>query len=181
MQEATVFLVRTLLDLYLLVFLLRFLLQLVRADFYNPLAQFVVRASNPLVIPARRIIPGVAGIDIATLFVLVLLELVATALLLAILAQPLAWQSILLLAFWRLISLVLWFYFVSLLVYVILSWIGQRGPNPIAGVLASLNEPILRPIRRVVPPIAGLDLSPLIVLLLIQAARIALPLPRILA
>lgn len=181
MQEATLFLARTLLDLYLLIFLLRFLLQWVRADFYNPVAQFVVRASNPLVVPARRFIPSIAGFDTATLIVLVLLEFGVTAILLALIGQPFNWLLIIQLGLLRLVSLVLWFYFASILVYVILSWLAQRGPNPIAAILTSINAPVLRPLRKIIPPIAGLDLSPMIALLLIQALRIALPLPAYLA
>ena len=79
------------------------------------------------------------------------------------------------LVLYRLISLTLWFYFASILIYVILSWIGQRGGyNPIAVVLRELNEPLLRPFRRILPPIAGLDLSPLLVLILLQTGRIAI-------
>lgn len=181
MQEAILFLARTILDLYLLVFLLRFILQWVRADFYNPIARFVVSASNPLVIPARRVVPSIAGFDTATLLVLMVLEFGVTAVLLALIGQPFNWTLILQFGFLRLISLVLWFYFASLLVYVILSWVAQRGPNPVSSILASVNEPVLRPLRRIIPPIAGLDLSPLIAILLIQALRIALPLPAILA
>ena len=74
MRNSLIFLIRTLGDLYVMVFLLRFLLQWVRADFYNPLAQFVVRATNPLVVPARRIIPSMRGTDLPTLVLLLILE-----------------------------------------------------------------------------------------------------------
>ena len=173
-QEALLFLLRALTDLYLLTFLLRFLLQCVRADFYNPLAQFIVKVTNPLVIPARRLIPSAGGVDLPTLVVLVLLQAAVTCLLFMLAGQPLTITEV---AKWtglQLISLVLLFYFISILVYVILSWVARGGYHPIASVLAAINEPILRPVRRLIPPIAGLDLSPLIVLLLIQALRIAL-------
>ena len=181
MREAAFFLARTLLDLYLVIFLLRLLLQLVRADFYNPIAQFVVRVSNPLVIPLRRLIPSIGGFDTATLIVLVMLQFGVTAILLALIGQPFNWLMVIQFGLLRLVSLVLWFYFASLFIYVILSWVGQRGPNPMSSLLASVNEPVLRPLRRIIPPIAGLDLSPLIAILLIQALKIALPLPGILA
>lgn len=179
MQEAILFVASTLLRLYLLIFLLRLLLQLVRADFYNPIAQFVVRASNPLVVPARRIIPSIAGFDTATLLVLVLLQLGATAILLAIIGGAFDWKSVLWFGLLGLVNLVLWFYVLSLLVYAILSFF-PRGPNPVASVLASVNAPILRPLRRIIPPIGGLDFSPLIAMVLIHALRIALPLPQVL-
>jgi len=77
----------------------------------------------------------------------------------------------------RLIALAVWFYTVALFIYVLLSWFGDRGMNPMSELLGELVEPLLRPARRLLPPIGGLDLSPLIVILLLQAALIALPLP----
>ena len=175
-------LVKALGDLYLLAFLLRLLLQWVRADFYNPFTQAIVQITNPLVRPASRFIPSSRSVDVPTVTVLVLLEGFLTWFLLYIegirtgtLAQ------LLLLVPFRLIGLALWFYSVSILVYVILSWVGPRTRHPIAVVLADLNEPILRPARRLIPTIAGLDLSPLLVLILVQAAFRLLPLPNFLA
>ncbi len=181
MQDALLFLVRAVVDLYLLTFLLRIILQWVRADFYNPLAQFVVKVTNPLVVPARRLIPSAGGIDIPTLMVLVALQAAATALLMTLAGYGVTAALLAELTLLRLVSLVLWLYFISILVYVILSWVAQAGYNPVAALLGSVNEPLLRPFRRLIPPIGGLDLSPLIVLLLIQALRIALPLPPVLA
>lgn len=172
-----IFLVRTLGDLYLLTFLLRFIMQWVRADFYNPLAQFVVKATNPLVVPARRIIPSAGSADLATFVVLVILEAVLTWALLflgSFSAPPGMFVYLVLL---RLINLALWFYTVSIFVYVLMSWLAQAGYSPIGRMLAELNEPLLGPVRRLLPPIGGLDLSPLLVLILIQAVRVALPLP----
>jgi YggT family protein len=77
----------------------------------------------------------------------------------------------------RLVALTLWFYTIGLFIYVLLSWFGDRGMNPMSALLGQLIEPVVRPVRRVVPPIGGLDLSPLVVILLLQAAQIALPLP----
>ena len=173
-QEALLFLVRALTDLYLLTFLLRFLLQCVRADFYNPLAQFIVKVTNPLVIPARRLIPSAGGVDLPTLVVLVLLQVAVTCLLLTLGGEPLTVTEVAKWTVLQLISLVLLFYFISILIYVILSWVARGEYHPVASVLAAVNEPILRPVRRLIPPIGGLDLSPLVVLLLIQALRIAL-------
>ena len=172
-----IFLIRTLGDLYLLTFLLRFIMQWVRADFYNPLAQFVVRATNPLVVPARRIIPSAGGADLATLVILVVLEGILTWALLFVGSFTVPTGTFLLLVPLRLINLTLWFYTVSIFIYVIMSWIASSGYSPIARMLAELNEPLLGPVRRLLPPIGGLDLSPLLVLILIQAVRLALPLP----
>jgi YggT family protein len=177
MQSAMIFLVRTFTDLYLLTFLLRFIMQWARADFYNPLAQFVVRVTNPLVVPARRFLPSARSIDAPTLIVLVALEALVTWLLLAIanFSAPVGYFVALVVL--RLVNLTLWLYTLAILVYVLLSWIGPGRYNPVGALLDDLIAPVLRPFRRLLPPIGGLDLSPLIVLILIQAVRIALPLP----
>jgi YggT family protein len=177
MQSALIFLVKTLADLYLLTFLLRFIMQWARASHYNPLSQFVFKVTNPLVMPARRVLPSVAGLDTPTLVVLFILEFVVTFALLRLAGIPLPIPETLLYSVLRLVSLAIWFYTVALFVYVVLSWFGDRGRNPMTSLLGDLVEPLLRPARRLLPPIGGLDLSALIVILLLQAAMIALPLP----
>ena len=177
METALLFLVRTLFDLYLLTFLLRFILQWVRSDFYNPFAQFVLRITNPLIIPARRVIPAAGSVDLATLVVILLLQLAATYVLLLMVGLTPDPLTLIRLAALRLVSLLLWLYFASILLYVILSWVAPGGYSPITAMLTALNAPLLGPVRRIVPPIGGLDLSPLIVLILLQALLIALPLP----
>jgi len=177
MTSALIFLIRTIADLYLLMFLLRFILQWVRASYRNPLSQLVQRVTSPLVVPARRVLPSVGGLDLPTLVVLIVLEGLVTFLLLTIARYPLSIPGFLFLVALRLVSLTLWFYSVALFVYVLLSWFGDRGGGPMGSVLAEIVEPLLKPVRRVVPPIAGLDLSPLLVLLVFQAGLIALALP----
>jgi YggT family protein len=177
MDAALLFLTRTLFDLYLLTFLLRFIFQWIRSDFYNPFAQFILRVTNPLVIPARRVIPAAGGVDMATLVVMLLLQLAATNLLLVIAGVSYELWDLLRLTALRTVSLLLWLYFVSLLLYVILSWVSPAGRSPVSAMLFSLNAPLLRPVQRLLPPIGGLDLSPLVVLIVLQALMIALPLP----
>jgi YggT family protein len=177
MQSALIFLIKTLADLYLLTFLLRFIMQWVRASYYNPLAQFVLKVTSPLVVPARRVLPSVGGLDTPTLAVLIVLEIVVTFVLLRVGGISLPIPALLLYSLLRLIALTLWFYTVALFIYVLLSWFGDRGMNPMAALLGELIEPLLRPARRLIPPIGGLDLSALVVILLLQAAMIALPLP----
>jgi YggT family protein len=180
MQNALIFLVKTLTDLYLLTFLLRFIMQWTRADFYNPFAEVILRVTNPLVVPARRLLPSAAGIDLPTLIVLIVLEAAATLLLLGLIGASVPFGTFLVYVVLRLVNLTLWFYTIAIFVYVILSWIGQGRYSPIGAILADLVEPVLRPARRILPPIAGLDLSPLLVLILLQAIVIALPLPSLL-
>ena len=169
MRNSLSYLIEVLGDLYLLLFLLRFIMQWIRADFYNPLAQFIVRATNPLVIPARRVVPSSGGVDLPTLVVLILLEAVFTGLLIYIASVPTSFGQITGLVLLRLLTLTLNLYTWTILIHVILSWVGPRGYHPVTTILAELNEPVLRPIRRILPPISGLDLSPLLAIILIQA------------
>ena len=177
MLDAALFLVKAISDLYLLTYLFRFIFQRVRADFYNPLSQFIVRVTNPLVVPARRIIPSIGDFDVATLVVLVVLQGVVTWLLLAIIGASAGIDRFFLYVLLRLVNLTLWLYTISIIIYVILSWVAQATYSPIAMLLGQVVGPVLRPVRRFLPSIAGLDLSPWLVLLLLTAIRIALPLP----
>lgn len=170
-MQATQFLVSTLFDLYLMVCILRVWLQLVRADFYNPVSQFVVKVTNPVVIPLRRIIPGFGGIDWAGV---VLVYLVAFAKLSALQvlfgngfpAAVIAIASIFA-AIKELFLIVFW----VTVIRAILSWVSQ-GYNPIEALLVQLTDPLLRPIRKVIPPVGGLDLSLLVFLIALQFAQI---------
>lgn len=188
MLDALIFLVQTLADLFLLTFLLRFIMQWVRANHYNPLSQVVYKVTNPLVIPARRILPSVAGLDAPTLVVLFVLEVVVTFVVLRLAAlsptaigvfaaSSLNVVDVLFYSVLRLISLTLMLYIGATFIYVLLSWFGDRGRNPMAALLGDLVEPVLRPVRRVLPPVGGLDIAPLIVTVVLYAIRMALPLP----
>ncbi|MGB5253971.1 MAG: YggT family protein [Sedimenticolaceae bacterium] len=164
LTQPAAFLVQVLFGLYAALVVLRFLLQLVRADFYNPLSQFIVRATKPLLNPLRRVIPGVSGMDIAAL---VLAWLVLTLEQLAILGlagvglQPLAAA---LLAIPELISLIINIFLFAILIQVIISWINPGSYNPAISLIHSLTEPMLGSVRRRMPEIGGLDLSPMVVM-----------------
>jgi len=176
MQNALIFLVKTLADLYVLTFLLRFIMQWTRADFHNPFADVILRVTNPLVRPARRMLPSARGIDLPTLLLLLALEALATLLLLALARVSMPPGAFVVTVVLRLVNLTIWFYTIAIFVYVILSWVGQGRYTPIGALLADLVEPVLAPARRILPPISGIDLSPLLVLILLQAVSIALPL-----
>lgn len=169
-MDALVFLVETLISLFLFVLLLRLLLQLSRADFRNPLARGIVQLSNPLILPLRRILPAAGRIDTASV-VAVIAVLAAKILILYWLAggglPPLLLlvRSLLI----ELVRLVLQTYFYAILLYSVLSLLAQGTYSPAQSMLASLCEPVLRPLRRRIPPVAGLDLSPLWVVIAIQA------------
>ena len=116
MQSALIFLFKTLADLYLLTFLLRFVMQWVRASHYNPLSQFVFKVTNPLVVPARRVLPSVAGLDIPTLLVLIALEILVTFVLLRLGGLSLPIPQLLAYSLLRLVALAFWFYTVALFI-----------------------------------------------------------------
>jgi len=182
MQDALIFIVRTLVDLYIITFVLRIVMQWIRADYRNPLTQFIVRITNPLVVPLRRIVPAAGNLDTASLIVVVVLELVVTVALINLTCSgqpPLV--NVLALTVLRTIYVMLRLYLFVLLIYVILSWINPGTFNPVSSLLASIVEPLLRRLRRYVPPIGGLDLSALFALIGIQAITMLLPIDRVAA
>ena len=170
MAQAFYFLVSTIGELYVSCYLVRFLMQWVRADFHNPLSQFIVAVTGPLVRPVRRVMPGWRGLDLATLLVALLLELVLTLILISLSGQSTPSAGVLLLiVLQRLAINTARLFFFMVLLRAILSWVSPGGYHPIAAVLISLTEPLIRPVRRLIPPIGGLDLAPLFVLIGLQA------------
>ena len=168
LSNAGVFLVQTLFGIYEVIILLRFLLQLVRADFYNPISQFIVKATNLPLRPLRRVIPGLAGIDMASL-VLLLVVVILELLLLSVVANlPLpTLPGMIALAVVEVLKLIIYVLLFSVFVLALLSWISQGGYNPVANLLYQITAPVLRPARRLLPPMGGLDLSPMVVMIVL--------------
>lgn len=175
------FLVDITFNLYIMAVMLRFLLQWARADFYNPLAQFLVRITQPVLHPFRRVVPGWGGIDLPALVVMVLLQMLALALLMIIAGVSPRIDYLILRTPAELISLLLNIYLIAIFMRVLLSWISPDGYHPAMTVVLSLTEPIMRPLRAIIPPIAGVDLSPLAAIIAIQVVRMLVmpPLDRI--
>lgn len=165
LTQPAVFLVQVLFGFYATLVVLRFLLQLTRADFYNPLSQFIVKMTAPVLNPMRRLIPGAMGLDLAAI---VLAWLVITLQELAIFAlsgfgmQPVA---AMLLAIPEMITLVINIFLFAILIQVIISWINPGSYNPAISLIHSLTEPLLGPVRRMLPQMGGLDLSPMVVMI----------------
>ena len=161
--EALIYIIQTLGSLYLLIVLLRFILQLVRADFYNPLSQFTVKATQPLLKPLRRLIPSIAGLDTASLVLAVLVQLLLMVVTLSLMSfNPISVIPQLLV--WSLIGVTSLFFkvfFFALIVSVILSWVAPGSHNPGAQLVNQLCEPLLAPFRKLLPNLGGLDLSPI--------------------
>jgi YggT family protein len=169
LNTAAVYILQTIGSLYLLIVLLRFILQLVRADFYNPLSQFIVRATHPLLKPLRKIIPSVAGLDLASLVLAIVVQLVLMAVTLLLLGYGL--DNPVQLLIWSIIGVTALFlkvFFFALIISVILSWVAQGSQNPTVMLVNQLCEPLLTPIRRILPSMGGLDLSPIVAFLLLN-------------
>ena len=163
--------INTLVGLYLLLVVLRFLLQLVRADFYNPISQFIVKATNPPLIPLRKIIPGLGGIDIASLVLALLVQAIAIVLILLLNGiqppvQAVLWAAI------GILSLLLKIYFWGLLITVIASWVAPNSYNPVLILINQILEPAIKPVRKLMPDMGGIDISPIIAFLLIKVLEI---------
>ncbi|MEG5264304.1 YggT family protein [Pseudomonas sp. JDS28PS106] len=169
LNTAAIYILQTLGSLYLLIILLRFVLQLVRADFYNPLSQFAVRATQPLLKPMRRIIPSLFGLDMSSLVLAIIVQIILMALTLLLsygtTGDPLH------LLIWAIIgvtALFLKIFFFALIVSVILSWVAPNSHNPGAELVNQICEPALAPFRRILPNLGGLDISPILAFLVLK-------------
>lgn len=172
-MNALIFLIETFARLYLLTFLLRILLQVARAEFYSPIPQLIVQITNPLVVPARRIIPSFRRFDLPTLVVLFVLQLIVTLVLDALGGFNRPINALLTLAVFTLLDMTIWTYLICILIYILLSWFRQSF-HPLAVFCGQLLQPLLRPARRLLPPTGGLDLSPMIVSIFLIAGLILL-------
>jgi YggT family protein len=173
-----VLLVNTLGGLYLLAIMLRFLLQVARADFYNPFTQAIVKVTDPAVRLFRRIIPGYRGLDFASLVLALLVQCIATTLLISLsgfgipgAGLVVSWSVI------GLLSLVLNIYFWGMMISIIASFIAPHSAHPALVLIRQLTEPLMEPFRRLLPSMGGLDLSPIFVFLAIQIIRTTLIMP----
>jgi len=171
------FLISTLFSLYILVVMLRFILGAVRADFYNPVSQFLVRITNPLLVPMRRVIPSFRQYDSSALLLMLLLQLVSLVIVMLIRGISVPFITLLLVAIGELVVLAFNVFIFAIVIQVILSWINPGNYNPATALLYSITRPVLGPIQRLIPPISGMDLSPLVALIGLQVLKmLVLPL-----
>ncbi|BFT60106.1 YggT family protein [Pseudomonas moorei] len=168
LNDAAIFVIQTLGSLYLLVVLLRFILQLVRANFYNPLCQFAVKATQPLLKPLRRVIPSMFGLDMSSLVLALIVQMVLFAVILLLSGYKV---DVLFLVPWALIgifALFLKILFWAMIISVILSWVAPGSHNPGAELVQQITEPVLAPFRRIIPNLGGLDISPIFAFIALQ-------------
>ena len=176
--NAVFFLISTLFDLALWLWLLRILLQVVRADFYNPISQLVWQLTRFPADWLRPYLPRPRNVDIASVLVLAALTLIYVQVIGSLLGIGIG-AATLPYAALKLLVHTINLYTFTLFVQALLSWLGPGVNNPAANILWSLNEPLLRPIRRVLPSMSGLDLSPLALILLLQVLARLIPLPAV--
>ncbi len=168
LSDAGLFLIDTVLGLYILVVLLRFMLQLFRADFYNPLSQFIVKATNPPLVPLRRIVPGLWGIDLAAIILLLVLEALRLSLTTLMLGHAPRLAGVVILSVGELLKLAAYVIIFSIFVRALLSWVNNGMNHPLARLLASFTEPLLAPARRLLPASGGLDISPIVAFIVLM-------------
>jgi YggT family protein len=176
LQAAGIFLIQSIFNAYLYIILLRIVLQYSGISYYNPLAQLCVRLTDKpmhLFYFLRKVPTKIDLAALAWFFVVQLLYFIAILLLAGVSIPAAIFPTLLLFLLKNSISCLLNLYFYSLLMMVILSWVSPPGGSPIYEAFFKITEPLLRWIRKVIPPIAGFDLSPVVAMLLIQAIQIA--------
>lgn len=178
LDQILLFLIKTLASLYITILLARFLLQTVRADFYNPISQFIVKATNPVLLPLRKVIPGFFGIDFACIVAALIFEWLCVLILLLLLSSlglssELA-VTTLLVSVLGLIGMVLNIYLFGIFILVIISWVAPHNHNPAVSLVSSIVNPVMAPIKRIMPNTGGFDLSPMVAIILIYVLKIVL-------
>ena len=172
LANPAVFLIDTLFGLYILALMLRFMFQLVEADFYNPISQVLVKITHPPLRILRRIIPSFGRMDSASLLLMLLLQMLADYL--AFMLKGGGQVAIGLLiasAVVQLVNLAFNVFIYGIIIQAIMSWINPDPYNPVYSLLSQLTEPVLKPCRRLIPTMGGLDLSPLIALVALQVLK----------
>jgi len=171
MQSGLLYLIDSLAGLYLIAIALRLAMQWVRADWRNPIVQFIVNVTNPLIVPLQKVLVPIYKLDTATLAVLICMQLAVVSLLtwMSMPAMP-DFVTLLWVALIRSAKLILDMYFWVIFGYVLMSWVTAGGGyNPslamLSNVLRAIAEPVLTPVRQIIPPISGWDLSPIFLLI----------------
>jgi len=173
--EAGTFLVTVIFGFIILMVMLRFILQWVRADFYNPISQFIVKVTDPMLKPLRRVIPGFAGMDMAAIVLMLILKVIELLLVLAISGKSFHILAIMIFSITDLLSLLLYVFIFSIFIMAIASWIAPGNYNPVLNLIHQIIAPVVGPIQRRMKPVSGIDLSPMVALLILFLVVKAIP------
>lgn len=174
-NQAGVFLIQSLGLFYLLLVVLRLLLAFARADFYNPITQFIVKATQPPIAPLRRMLPPLGRIDTASVVLALVVQWITIQLTALVIGSP--WLNPLVVLSWAavgVVGLILKIYLYGLLAVIILSWVAPQSNHPAINLVRQILEPVAAPFRRIIPPMGGLDLSPIFIFLVINLLQILL-------
>ena len=174
LTQASVFLISAIFELYLSVLALRLILAYTQANYFNPITQMIVKLTQPIVAPLRRVVPTYRRIEWATLIWILIIETIKIFLLVALLEATPALVTSLLFSVTETLKLILNIFFYAILLQVILSWI-QPGHSPVNQVLEQITSPIMRPLHRLIPPIGGFAITPIQALVLLRFLIIAIP------
>lgn len=161
--QAGIYLIQTFAGLYLIMIMLRFLMQVSRADYYNPICQAIVKITDPPIKPLKRMIPAVRGVDFATLIVALLVQLLTIIAIMGLSGGWLFHPSYIAWSLLGLVSLIFDIYFFALIIMVIASWIAPYADHPAITLVYQITEPICAPARKLLPPMGGLDFSIILV------------------
>ena len=172
--NALIFIVQTLAQLYLIVLILRLIMPWLGAGFHNPVAQAILKLTSPLIVPIRRILPPIGRLDSATLLVTFVVQYLTVLLIAAIRRFPTGILELSVTSAVKLLVLTLNVLVFAIFIRVVLSWVNPGAYSPIVALIDSLTEPVLRPFRRLLPPLGGIDLSPIFAIVLLTAAGIFL-------
>ncbi|MEE9337241.1 MAG: YggT family protein [Methylococcaceae bacterium] len=171
MTNPVIFLIDTLVSLYILAVVLRFLLQWTRADFYNPVSQFLVKITHPPLKFLRRFVPSIGKIDTSSIVLALALQMIADFSILMLKGVMVSIPALIVLSFTQLVSLLINVFIFAVFARAILSWFDSGNYNSASSLLHSLTEPVLNMCRKVIPDLGGMDLSPLIALVALQIAK----------
>ncbi|GGO78067.1 hypothetical protein GCM10011348_09100 [Marinobacterium nitratireducens] len=170
-QDPILLIIRTVGELYAFIVVLRFLLQLAKADYYNPISQAVARLTNPVLRPLQQIVPRAGRIDTSPLLLAYVVKLATLFALITVAGHSIGITSLLIYALVGLLNTILTIYFWAVIGAVIISWVAPNSYHPAPQLLLQLTEPLFALARKVIPPIGGLDLSPILIFLVIQIVQ----------
>ncbi|VAX01382.1 Cell division integral membrane protein, YggT and half-length relatives [hydrothermal vent metagenome] len=177
-SSATALVIKLFLGFFMFALIIRFLMQLVRADYNNPVSSFIVKVTNPALKPLRRFIPGLFGVDLSSLILVFVVQIIEIVLVNLLPGKQLPdLFSLLMLTVGQVADTVITIYFICIMVVVIASWIVQGSYNPVLNLIYQLINPLMQPIRRLIPPMSGLDLSPLVAIAVLIFAKFLIAAP----
>ncbi len=166
--SASGYLSETILGIVLFIVLLRFWMQWVRANFRNPIGQFVITVTNPIVIPLRRLLPSIGAIDTATVLLAMAIAIFKTYVLFRLFNISPAWSGLILYSLGELIKVSIYLFMAAIFIQIIASWVNPNSYHPILETARSISEPLMAPARKLIPAIGGLDLSPIAVIIFLN-------------